>query len=189
MRDTPLGRTRSSRRAVLAVAAGTLVTLSGCDALDAVTGGPDDVSPSGDVTPTAPAADADDAVVGRAGAALESAEQAALAAAGVPALAAVGSRLARLHRAHLRELGAAAGTASSAPPTTPSSATAPPSGNGGSPTPPAVDRRQALRALALAERRLQDDLVTAALQARSGVLAQLLASMAASVAQQRAVLR
>ena len=84
--------------------------------------------------------------------------------------AGLGARLARLqrmHEAHLEVLGA-----------TPVKQTAPPSG-------PEPKRYQ--RVLGR-EQRLQSDLATAAVEARSGALARLLASMSAAVAQHLAVL-
>jgi hypothetical protein len=163
-RPTPL-----SRRGVLAGGVGALAVLAtGCDAVDDVLGGDEPSGAPGAVTPTAPAADADSALVEETAAAI--AETGALAAAvgaAVPGLAQVGRRLSRLHEAHATELGWS-GAAAARPPRTGGAA--------------------ALRRLLGAESRLQDQLAAAALKAESGALAQVLASMAAAVAQQRTVL-
>lgn len=148
--------------------AGTALALVGCDAVDGLLESDDGPGVSGAVSPTAPAVDADSDLVARVLDAVTAA--AALATAvgtTVPALAGVATRLARLHEAHANELGGA----------DPADAPAVPAG-----------RAAALRRLAEAEARLQDRLVTAAGEAESGALAQVLASMAAAVAQQRAVL-
>lgn len=166
MPRTPLSLTR--RALVTGGLAGTAFALSGCDGVDGLLGGDDDPGVSGEVSPTAPAVDDDSALVSEVAAAI--AAVAALATATgttVPALARVGAHLARLHEAHLERLGGAE-----------------------APDPPAVPatRRAALARLLQAEVRLQDRLVAAAGEAGSGGLAQVLASMAAAVAQQRAVL-
>lgn len=148
--------------------AGTALALVGCDTVDDLLDSDEDPGVSGTVSPTAPAVDADSDLVATVLDALTAA--AALATAvgtTVPALAGVATRVARLHDAHVTELGG--------------------SGPAEAPVVPA-GRAAALRRLAEAEARLQDRLVTAAGEAESGALAQVLASMAAAVAQQRAVL-
>lgn len=163
-RPTPI-----SRRALLAGGiAGSGLALTGCDAVGGLLDGDDGPGVSGAVTPTAPAVDADSDLVATV---LDEVTAAAALATAVgttiPALASVGTRLARLHEAHASELGGA------------EQADAPVVPKG---------RAAALRQLARAEARLQDRLVEAAGTAGSGALAQVLASMAAAVAQQRAVL-
>jgi len=144
------------RRAVVALGVGLVgLTAAGCD----------DADSTGRGGPTQPPADADSALVTRvAGSLLETAATARAIGAAVPALADVGDRLARLHERHARELGD-----TDDPPQR--------SVKGGR----AVLRRR----LGRAEQRLQERLVQAALDAESGALAQLLASMAAAVAQHR----
>lgn len=158
---------RLPRRTFLALlTGGSAVALAGCDALDQVLGddGPDEPG----VSPTAPPVDADSTLVGDVARAI--AVAAALATAtgtAVPALARPALRLTRLHEAHAAELQ--------------STTTA---------DQPAVtgDRSAARAALLQSEADLQDRLVDAARSAGSGALAQLFASMAAGVAQQRAAL-
>ncbi|QSR25982.1 hypothetical protein CFH99_10135 [Nocardioides aromaticivorans] len=148
--------------------AGTALALVGCDAVDGLLD--DDESPgvSGAVSPTAPAVDADsDLVASVLDAVTATGALATAVGTTVPALAGVATRLARLHDAHATELGGAEQADAPAVP---------------------AGRAAALRRLAQAETRLQDRLVRAAGQAESGALAQVLASMAAAVAQQRAVL-
>lgn len=148
--------------------AGAALALAGCDALDDLLDGDDGPGVSGAVSPTAPAVDADSDLV--ATVLDEVTATGALATAvgtTVPALAGAATRLARLHEAHATELGGAD------PADVPVVPTA---------------RAAALQSLARAEARLQDRLVEAAGRAESGALAQVLASMAAAVAQQRAVL-
>lgn len=161
--------TRVSRRGLLTGGLGGLAVLAtGCDAVDDVLGGEGDPGATGAVTPTAPAADADSVLVeGLAAAIAATGALAAGAGAAVPALSRVGRRLSRLHEIHASELGW-------------SGTTERPRVKGG--------RAAVLRRLQNAEARLQDQLADAALEAESGALAQVLASMAAAVAQQRAVL-
>jgi len=148
--------------------AGTAVALVGCDAVDDLLGGDDDPGVSGAVTPTAPAVDADSDLVATVLEAVTATGALATAVGTtVPALAGVATRLARLHEVHATELGGAEAADAPAVP---------------------ASRAAALRRLVQAETRLQDRLVTAAGEAESGALAQVLASMAAAVAQQRAVL-
>jgi hypothetical protein len=153
---------------------GLALAVAGCDAVDRLLGESKDSgvspAPGATVSPTAPADDADSALVDKVVAVLSTtAALATQVGTRVPALTRVGARLARLHDAHVRELGG-----------TPASGTRPPK--------VAAGRRPALSQLLAAEAGLQDQLVAAAQSAQSGALAQLLASMAAAVAQQRAVL-
>lgn len=148
--------------------AGAALALAGCDAVDDLLDGDDGPGVSGAVSPTALAVDADSDLV--ATVLDEVTATGALATAvgtTVPALAGAATRLARLHEAHATELGGADPVDAPVVPTA---------------------RAAALRSLARAEARLQDRLVEAAGRAESGALAQVLASMAAAVAQQRAVL-
>lgn len=168
-------RTLTRRALVAGGVAGTAAALTGCDLVGDLVGDSEEPAVSGAVTPTAPAVDADSALVAEVVRAV--AATSALAAAtgtAVPALARTGSHLARLHDAHVARLGGA-GASDPAEPA----------------DPPAVPagRAAALRRLLQAEERLQDQLVTAAGSAQSGGLAQVLAAMAAAVAQQRAELR
>lgn len=166
MPRTPLSLTR--RTLVTGGLAGTALALAGCDAVDGILGGDEDPGVSGQVTPTAPAVDGDSALVTEiAGAIAAVGALATATGAKVPALARTGAHLARIHQAHVDRLGGAEPV-----------------------DPPAVPaaRPAALQRLLQAEERLQDRLVEAAGQAGSGGLAQVLASMAAAVAQQRAVL-
>ncbi|MDQ6524248.1 hypothetical protein RB608_11580 [Nocardioides sp. LHD-245] len=161
-----------SRRLVLAGGiGGATLALTGCDLIDDVLGGPDDTGApgvSGAVTPTAPAADADSSLVGDTVEAISTTGAlAAAVAAGFPALARRGARLARIHDAHAAELGGAVTAAAPAVP---------------------GDPKQAWATLLAAEAELQQRLVAAAQQAHSGALAQVLAAMAAALAQQQAVL-
>lgn len=157
-----------SRRAFVAFGVGgAALALTGCDAIDSVFNEDDPASP-GAVTPTAPAADADSTLVDEVVTAI--AEAGALAAATgttIAPLARIGARLARIHASHASELGQ---TETAAPPVVTG--------------PKAV----ALRTLLASETALQERLVTAAQSAESGALAQVFASMAAALAQQRAVL-
>lgn len=164
-----------SRRALVTGGlAGAALALAGCDAIGDVLDGDDGPGVSGAVTPTAPPADADSDLVASVLTALEAAGALATAVGTtVPGLAALATPFARLHDAHLAELGgsgSASGSASGAAPVVP----------GG--------KGAALRRLAQSEARLQDRLVQAAGRAESGALAQVLAAMAAAVAQQRTVL-
>lgn len=148
--------------------AGAALALAGCDAVDDLLDGDDGPGVSGAVSPTAPAVDADSDLV--ATVLDEVTATGALATAvgtTVPALAGAATRLARLHEAHATELGGADPADAPVVPTA---------------------RAAALQSLTRAEARLQDRLVEAAGRAESGALAQVLASMAAAVAQQRAVL-
>jgi len=144
------------RRAVVALGVGLVgLTAAGCDDSDG----------AGPGQPTQPPVDADSALVNRiAGALLETAATARTIGAAVPALADVGDRLSRLHTRHARELG-----------------------DTDDPAPSQVNGSRAVlqRRLWRAEQRLQERLVQATLDAESGALAQLLASMAAAVAQHR----
>ncbi|TNM45050.1 hypothetical protein FHP29_04320 [Nocardioides albidus] len=165
----PARPTPVSRRLVLTGGiGGAALALTACDAIDDVLGGDSDPGVSGALTPTAPPADADSTLVEDVLAAISSTGALATAtAAAVPGLARLGSRLARIHGAHASELG---GTVDAEAPTV------------------APDRAAARAALLAAESDLQDTLVGAARRAHSGALAQVLASMAAALAQQQAVL-
>ena len=171
----PAALPSASRRLVVAGGLGGLaLALTGCDQVDKLFGGADDsgvsTGPGTTVSPTAPAEDADSALVDEIVTVLSTtAALATQVGTQVPSLARIGARLARLHDAHVRELGA-----------TPAAGTPPPKV-------PAA-RRPALRQLLAGESDLQNQLVAAAQSAHSGALAQLLASMAAAVAQQRAVI-
>jgi len=166
-------RTLVSRRSVVAAVlagglGGATLTLSSCDLVEDLTGAGDEPGDSGVVSPTAPAADADSALVEDVLTAITATGALAAATATLPGLTGLGTRLARLHRGHARELG------------------------GGADAPlPAVSgpRASARTALLGAEADLQARLVDAARQAQSGALAQILAAMAAAIAQQRAVAR
>lgn len=148
--------------------AASALALVGCDAVDDLLGDEDDPGVSGAVTPTAPAVDADSDLVATVLEAVTATGALATAVGTtVPALASAATRLARLHEAHAVELGGADQADAPAVP---------------------AGRAAALRRLEQAETRLQERLVTAAGEAESGALAQVLASMAAAVAQQRAVL-
>lgn len=155
-----------SRRALVTGAvAGSALALTGCDSVADLLEGDDEPGVSGAVTPTAPAVDADsDLVAGVLDAVAAAAALATAVGTTVPALAPVATRFARLHAAHVEELG---GTEPADSPVVPSA------------------RPAALRRLARTERRLQDRLVQAAGEAESGALAQVLAAMAAAVAQLR----
>jgi hypothetical protein len=120
-----------------------------------------------DTDPTVPAVDADSDLVETVGDQITEALALSVAtASSVRALRLLGQRLSALHRAHLRELnrpedvekGRVGGTAETA-------------------------RARLLRS----EERLQQELVRAAVAAESGALAQVFASMAAAVAQERTV--
>lgn len=148
--------------------AASALALVGCDAVDDLLGDEDDPGVSGAVSPTAPAVDADSDLVATVLEAVTATGALATAVGtAVPSLASAATRLARLHEAHAAELGGADQADAPAVP---------------------AGRAAALRRLEQAESRLQDRLVTAAGEAESGALAQVLASMAAAVAQQRAVL-
>jgi hypothetical protein len=154
----------ASRRAVLTggtVAGAALLTLAGCGETRA----DDDGGAAADTT--APAIDTDSDLVERVGGQLTNAlALAAATAASVPQLRPLARRLAALHRAHLAELsqsddvedGTVKGSAETA-------------------------RARLLRS----EEKLQQQLVRAALDAESGALAQVFASMAAAIAQERTV--
>ena len=164
-----------SRRLVVAgVLGGAAVAVSGCDVVDDVLGRGESPgvssSASGAVTPTAPAADADSALVEGVVAAISATSALATATgAAFPGLRRATATLTRMHAGHAAELGGKVDAAKPARPVTGA-------------------RPAALRRLLRAEADLQDQLVGAAQQAHSGALAQILASMAAAIAQQRVVL-
>lgn len=138
-----------------------MLTLSGCGTTRA-----DDVGGAAADT-TVPAVDADSDLVERVGGQLTGAlALAGATASSVPQVRPLARRLTALHRAHLAELsqsddiedGTVKGSAETA-------------------------RARLLRS----EEKLQQQLVRAALDAESGALAQVFASMAAAIAQERAV--
>jgi hypothetical protein len=134
---------------------------SGCGAVG------DDAGSTGTSDPTVPAVDADSDLVAAVSEAIAGTSALATATGrAAPALRPLTRRLVALHEAHLEELG---GTADADPGVVKGS------------------REVARARLLRAEERLQRRLVEAALEAESGALAQVLASMAAAVAQQRAV--
>ncbi len=143
-------------------ALGGAVALTGCGWLD-----DDAATPPGTVEPTAPAVDADSDLVDEVGRRI--AEAGALAdrvARDHRPLRATARPFAGLHEGHLAELewkGDVDGAVAT------------------------DDRQQARARLLESEERLQAQLVRASLDAESVALAQVLASMAAAVAQQRAV--
>jgi hypothetical protein len=156
---------RASRRAVLGSGAvagvGLLAVVTGCGTDDSRRTGPTSVEPS------APAVDADSDLVTRVVAQVTSALALAKATgAAFPALRPLTGPFVALHRAHLDELGKSAD-------------------GGKRHVGGAADtgRERLLRA----ETELQGRLVDAALAAESGALAQVFASMAAALAQRRAV--
>lgn len=171
---------RTSRRSTLGLAFGGVITLgaglSGCDL-----GASSDTGPRTETPPAASADqidgrdDPDQAVVVAALAALDL-RVAALGAArdAYPRLRRPLSALAAMHLAHR-------GVLEPAPPSRATPASPPGAGVGPTPT-------GALRRIRTAEMAYQRSLVDAALAARSGPLARLLASMSASVGQQLAVL-
>ena len=139
-----------------------MLVASGCGST-----GADGTARAADDDPTAPAVDADSDLVEKVGGQITSALSLAVATgASVPQLRPLARRLSALHRAHLSELsqpddvedGEVKGSAETA-------------------------RARLLRA----EEKLQQRLVRAAVEAESGALAQLFASMAAAIAQERAV--
>lgn len=157
-----------TRRALVAGALGGLaLAAAGCEAVDEVFGSEDDPGVSGSVTPTAPAADADSALVETTVAAITAAAAVASGTARVRGMGGIGGRLARLHVAHAELLGWSGSV---------------------DPVRVASSRRSALHRLLGSEEGLQALLLQNARSAESGSLAQTFASMAAAVAQQRAVL-
>ena len=156
---------RASRRAVLTggtVAGATLLAVSGCGLIDA-----DDAARAVDDDPTAPAVDADSDLVEKVGGQVTKALALSVATGGsVPQVRALARRLSALHRSHLDEL--------SQPDDV---------DDGKVKGSPETARARLLRA----EEKLQQQLVRAALEAESGALAQVFASMAAAIAQERAV--
>lgn len=163
----PSRASRTSRRAVLTgggIAGAALVatTLAGCGSVR-----PDENGRAGAADPTAPAVDADSDLVGRVSKQLTSVLSLALATgASVPGLRPLARRWSSLHRAHLDEL------------------SEPDEADGGKVRGSAETARARLLR---SEEKLQHQLVKAALEAESGALAQVFASMAAAVAQERAV--
>jgi len=156
---------RASRRAVLtggAVAGVALLAATGCG-----TTGADGTATAAADDPTAPAVDADSDLVETVGGQITSVlTLAAATAAAFRQARALARGLSALHRAHLVELGLPDDVAAGDVKGTPEAA-----------------RARLLRA----EEKLQQQLVRAALEAESGALAQVFASMAAAVAQERAV--
>lgn len=149
-----------------AALAGAALLMGACEALDG--SGAPGASATPTVTATADAPDADAELAADLGRTLaEAAALATVTASAFPGLARAAERLARLHTTHAAELGH----------TTPATA----------PT-VATSRAAAERTLVAAEETLQQELVDGSLRAEGGALAQVLASMAAAVAQQRVVL-
>ncbi|KAA1428903.1 hypothetical protein [Nocardioides antri] len=160
--------TPASRRAVLA---GT--TAAGAAALAAAAAGcglvREDEQSAGAVDTTAPAVDADSDLVSSVAEQLAETLSLVLSTgASVRPVRPLTRRFAALHRAHLDELGQSGDVSA-----------------GRVAGSPATARARLLRA----EERLQAGLARAALKAESGALAQVFASMAAAVAQERAVAR
>lgn len=153
---------RSRRSVLVGGALGGAVALTGCGWLD-----DEAATPPGTVEPTVAAVDADSDVVEEVGRRI--AEAGALAdrvARDHRPLRATARPFADLHDGHLAEL----------------------DWEGDVEGPAATDDREQARARLLeSEERLQAKLVRASVDAESGALAQVLASMAAAVAQQRAV--
>jgi len=159
---------RASRRSLLtgtaAAGAALLVgaTTAGCGLQPG-----DETTGAAAIDPTVPAVDADSDLVETVGAQIAAALALASATgAAFGKLRPLTRRLASLHRSHLGELGM--------PDDDP---------DGTAPGSAATARARLLRS----EEKLQQRLVRAALDAESGALAQVFASMAAAVAQQRAV--
>lgn len=143
--------------------AATALLVAGCDALPGSTSAPESTPSS--TTRSGPAGDAtgDDALTARVrGDLAEAAALAATIARRFPPLRDLASPFVALHRTHGAMLGDLPEVAA-----------------------PRTKRQQARRDLLRRERRLQDELVEAAVAAESGALAQALAAMAAAVAQQR----
>jgi hypothetical protein len=155
---------RASRRALLAggtVAGAALLAVAGCGDTRA------DGDGAGADDPSAPSVDADSRLVETVGGQLTRAlGLAAATAASVPQVRQLARGLAALHRTHLSELGQPDSVEESR----------------------VTGTAEAARARLLrSEEKLQRQLVQAALDAESGALAQVFASMAAAVAQERAV--
>ncbi len=165
----PLRPVTVTRRSL--VGAVLLGTAGGCSLGPADPDDPPTYTPPGapdDVVTDAP--DPDAALVDDARAALSAAHRTAQGTArSHPRLAGELTPLARLHRGHVDELGGLLPDA-------------------GRPGPRGESDGRARRRVLAVEDDLQQTLVTAAVQADSGALAQLLASMAAAVAQHRSVL-
>lgn len=157
---------RASRRAVLTggtVVGAALLATAGCGLRQ-----PEGSAGAAVVDTTAPAVDADTDLVETVAGQLTSALDLAVATgAAVPRLRPVSRRLASLHRAHLRELSR-------------------PDDEAGGKVKGSQETAKAR--LLRAEQKLQRELVQAALDAESGALAQVFASMAAAVAQELAVI-
>lgn len=144
---------------------GTIALLgNGCDAATEPTG---NGAPRQEVTPTAKSVDVDSDLVDRM--TREIAAAAAVVAAvrrAAPSLRRVAKDLQRLHAAHLDELG----------------------WSGRPPQVPAVSRERAADRLGRAEADLRAALTDGCIEAHSGALAQLLAAMAAAIAQRQVAL-
>lgn len=156
------------RRGLLAGAVG-LAALSACD-VDDLRPPEDQETPSAGGTPSSSASaatDPDTVLVDRVVTAIIGASVTIDGARRLPRLRTVLGPLDRAHAAHLAALdGELEGT----------------------PSPPAGSYAVALRRVRASEQALQRELAAAALEARSGALARLLASMSASVSQHLAVL-
>lgn len=164
----PVPAIATTRRAALGAAL-ALVATSACDVDDLR---PPEVREPEPTTPSAsPAPGTDEALVAGAATAIMSAlELAVLVRRRFPVLAPSAGPLVRAHRGHLGVLDLGGGLQTRTSTSVPSSAA------------------RALRQLRDDEQRLQQTLASAAVDARSGALARLFASMSASVAQHLALL-
>lgn len=153
------------RRGLLVAGLSTTAAFAGCDVLP----GTDETGPGDAVSTTEPAVDDDSTLTKQT--ARKLAEAAALAgavASRFPALAEVAVPFRNLHRSHGKLLGGLPDVDR---------------------TPVKPQQAQALAGLLTREEHLQRHLVTAAMQAESGALAQTFAVMAAAVAQHRLAAR
>ena len=156
----------TTRRTTLVVALGGLVTVAGCDAVSDLSPGSDPTTPQAQASPTLPSADADTDLVERVVRDVEATSAAVPRGRGLQAQV---DDLRSMHAAHRRTL-----TGEDAPPVATDGAT--------------LTRAQAIRRISRLERAHQQRLETAALEARSGSLAVVLAQMSAAVAQRLALL-
>lgn len=156
----------TTRRTTLGVALGGLVTIAGCDAVSDLSPGADPSTPQVQASPTLPSADADTDLVERVVRDVEATIGAVPRGRGLQATV---DDLRNMHAAHRRAL-----TGEDVLPVATDGGTLP--------------RRQAVRRISRLERAHQQRLQAAALEARSGSLAVLLAQMSAAVAQRLALL-